>query len=88
MEFTLTSSQDQSGITTKLWRNHPEQTTEQQQERGLITSDRQQNQLQHNLIDRESGRDVRGLPGQPKVAAEALEGYLSGWLDPPEECGV
>ena len=31
VEATLTSSQDQSGITTKLWRNYPEQTTEQQQ---------------------------------------------------------
>ena len=29
MEVTLTSSQDQSGITTQLWRNHPEQTTKQ-----------------------------------------------------------
>ena len=28
VEVTLTSSQDQSGITTKLWRNHLEKTTE------------------------------------------------------------
>ena len=33
MEATLTYSQDQSGITTKLWRNHPEQTTELQREK-------------------------------------------------------
>ena len=48
MEVTLTSSQDQSGITTKLWRNHPEQTTEQWLERSLITSDTQKNQIEHN----------------------------------------
>ena len=29
MEGTLTTYHDQSGITTKLWGNHPEQTTEQ-----------------------------------------------------------
>ena len=29
MEVTLTSSQDQSGTTTQLWRNNLEQTTEQ-----------------------------------------------------------
>ena len=33
VEATLTSSQDQSGITTKMWRNHLEQTTEQYWER-------------------------------------------------------
>ena len=31
MEVTLTY-QDQSGITTQLWRNHPEQKSEQQSE--------------------------------------------------------
>ena len=29
VEATLTSSQDQSGIATKLWRNYSEQTTGQ-----------------------------------------------------------
>ena len=29
IEAKLASSQDQSGITAKLWRNHQEQTTEQ-----------------------------------------------------------
>ena len=28
MEATLTSSHDQSGITTKLWKSHAEQITE------------------------------------------------------------
>ena len=49
MEATLTPSQEKSGIITKLWRNHLEQTTEQQRQRRLITSDTQKNQLQHNL---------------------------------------
>ena len=88
METTLTSSQDQSGITTKLWRNHLEQTTEQQRERSLITTDRQKKQLEHNLTGRECGGDVRGLAGHPQMAAEILEGYLSNQLDPPEKCGV
>ena len=29
LEATLTSYQDQYGITNKLWRNHPEQTPEE-----------------------------------------------------------
>ena len=33
MEDTLTSYQDPSGVTIKLWRNYPEQTTEKQRER-------------------------------------------------------
>ena len=61
--------QDQSGITTKLWRNHPEQTIERWQERSLITSDRQNNQLRHNLTGRECGGDVSGLAGCPQAAA-------------------
>ena len=28
VDVTLTSTQNKSGATTKLWRNHPEQTTE------------------------------------------------------------
>ena len=38
VEDTLTSTQDQSGNTTKWWRNYPEQTTEQEWERTLKTS--------------------------------------------------
>ena len=34
MEATLTSTQDQSGITTKGWRNYPEQTTEQSKKKA------------------------------------------------------
>ena len=49
VEATLTSFQDQSGITTKLCRNYTQQTIELQQKRGLTTSDRQKNQLRHNL---------------------------------------
>ena len=49
METTLTPTEDQSGITTKQWRNFPEQTTEYQWERSLKTLERQKNQLQHNL---------------------------------------
>ena len=72
MEVALTSSQDQSGITTKLWKNHLEQKTEQWRERSLITLDRQKNQLQHNLTGRECGGDSRRLAGHPQVAV--LEG--------------
>ena len=72
MEGTLTYSQDQSGITTKLWKNHPQQTTEQQQERSFITSERRKNQLQHILTGRECGRDAKGLGGWLKMASEAL----------------
>ena len=49
METILTSSQDQSGITTKWWRNYPEQTTEQEQEKSLKTLYTWKNKLQHNL---------------------------------------
>ena len=68
MEDALTSSQNQSGITTKLWRNHLEQTTEQYQERSPITLDRQKNQLQHNLTGKECGGASRRLAGHPQVA--------------------
>ena len=63
MEVTLTPSQDQSGITTKLWRNHPEQTTEQYTERSLRISDRQKNQLQYNLTGKECSGDLSRLAG-------------------------
>ena len=66
MEAALTSSQDQSGITTKLWRNYPEKTTEQQRERSLIISDRQ-NHLEHKQTGKECGGDLR-LAGCPQVA--------------------
>ena len=69
MELTLTSSQGQSGITTQLWRNHPEQTTKQQPERSRITQDRQKNQPLRNLSGKECGRDLRGLAGCPQAAA-------------------
>ena len=49
VEDTLTSTQDQSGNTTKWWRNYTEQTTEQEQEGILKTLYTQKNQLQHNL---------------------------------------
>ena len=88
MEVTLTSSQDQSGITTKLWRSHLEQRTEQYRVRNLITMEGQKKQLWHNLTDRESGRDAIGLADRPQEADEVLEGYLSSQLDPPEKCGV
>ena len=88
VEVTLTSSQDQSGIATKLWRNHPERTTKQQLERILITTDRQKNQLQYNLTGRKCGGAARGLLGHPQEAAEVPEGHLSGQREPPEKCGV
>ena len=53
MEVTLSSSQEQSEITTKWWRNQLEQTTKQWLVRSCVTSDRQKNQLQHNVIGRE-----------------------------------
>ena len=40
--------------------------------------DKQKKQLQHNVTGRECRRDARGLDGLPQVAAEVLEGYLSG----------
>ena len=49
VEATLTSIQDLSGYTTKQWRNYPEQTTEQEQERSLKALYTQKNQLQHKL---------------------------------------
>ena len=49
VEATLTSTQDQSGNTTKWWRNYPQQTTEQERERSLKTLYTQKNQLQHNM---------------------------------------
>ena len=88
VEIALTSSQDQSGIAAKLWRNCLEQTTEQQQERSLITTDRQKNQLQHNVTGRESSGDTRGKAGYTRMAAEVLEGYLSSQLDHPQKCGL
>ena len=42
-------NQDQSGNTNKWWRNYPEQTTEQDQERILKTLYTWKNQHQHNL---------------------------------------
>ena len=70
MEVTLTYFQGQSGITVQLWRNHPEQTTEQQPERSCKILDRQKNQPGHNLSGKECGRDLRGLAGHPQVAAQ------------------
>ena len=72
MELTVMSSQGQSGITTQLWKKHPEQTTEPEQDRSRITSDRQKNKLWHNLSVKEYGGDLRGLAGHSQVAA--LEG--------------
>ena len=57
VEATITFSQDQSGITTKLWRNYPEQTTEQQQERSLISMNREKNHFWYNLSGKECGGD-------------------------------
>ena len=86
MEATLISSQGQSGITSKLWRNYPEQTTKQYIEIGLITSDRQKNHLWHYLTRKECGGDSRRLVGLPQVAVP--EGELSNGLDAPEKCGI
>ena len=49
MKATLTSTQGQSGITTKRWGNYPEQTMEQEQEKSLKTLYTWKNKLQHNL---------------------------------------
>ena len=83
---SITFPQDQSGITNELWRSHLEQTTEQQRERRLITSDRQKNQPQDNLTGKECGGDSRKLAGRPQVAVP--EGQLNNQLDLPEKCGV
>ena len=72
MEVTLISIQGQYGITTQLWRNHPEQTTEQEPKISRITSDRQKNQFRHNLSGKECLRDSRELAGHPQAAV--LEG--------------
>ena len=65
MEVTLTSSQDQSGTTTQLWRSQTEQRTEQEKH---ITLDIQ-NQLRHNRSGKECGRDSRGWTVRPQAAA-------------------
>ena len=72
MEVTVTSSQGHSRITTQLWTNHLEQTTEQQPERRHITSEKEKNQLWHNLPGEECTRDLRGLSGCTQAAE--LEG--------------
>ena len=43
------STQDLSGNTTKWWRNYPEQTSEQKQEKSLKTLYTWKNELKHNL---------------------------------------
>ena len=78
--------QDQSGITTKLQRNHLEKPTELQLARSFTTMDRQKKTLQHNVTGREWGGDMRGLPVLPWVAVEV--GYYSGQGVPPEKCGM
>ena len=52
-----------------------------------MTSDIQ-NQLQQIQSGKECSGDLRGLAGHLQMAAEAPEGYLRGWRDPPEDCGV
>ena len=85
VEATVTSSQNQSGITTKLQRDHPEESTKLQ---CLITKHRQKKPLHHNKTDRQGRASARGLVGLPQEAAEVPEEYFSGWGVPPEKCGV
>ena len=44
--------------------------------------------LQDDMTSKEWDKDTGGLAGLPQVAAEVLEGYLSGWLGPPEKNGI
>ena len=69
MEATLTSTRDQSGIKSKWQRNYPEQTTEQEQERSLKTSDGQKNQLQHNLISPAQDNRRCGWQSDPQITS-------------------
>ena len=32
--------------------------------------------------------DAKGLTGNPQVASEVPDGYLSGRLETPEKCGI
>ena len=51
VEGTLTSSHDQTGITNKLQKNHPEQPTGHQLERSLTTEDLGKKPHQHIETD-------------------------------------
>lgn len=73
LKATLTFSQNQTGITTKIQKNHPDQPTEEQLEKSLITKDLRRGS--HIEMDRKCG-GTRGLAGLPQVAAEVLEVYL------------
>ena len=66
---TLTSTQDQSGITTKWWRNYPQQTTEKEREGNLKTLYTQKNQLQHNLSTPAQQNTRRGGQRDPQLTS-------------------
>ena len=62
-------NQDQSGNTNKWWRNYPEQTTEQDEERSLKTSYTQKNQHQHNLATPAQQNTRRGGQSDPQLTS-------------------
>ena len=78
VEPTLTSFQDQTGITTKLQKNHPEEPTEHQPQGSLITKDLWKKNNHHNETGRKCG-GARGLSGLPWTAAEVPEGCFRSW---------
>ena len=63
------STQDQSGNTTKWWRNYSEQTTERERERILKTLYTQKNQLQHNLLTPARHNTRRGGWSDPQLTS-------------------
>ena len=68
------SNQDLSGNTTKQWRNYSEQTTEQEQEKGLKTLFTQKNQLQYKLP----------TPAQQKTTGEGqTDPQITSWWEGP-----
>ena len=77
VEAKLTSTQDLPGNTTQWWRNNPEQTIEQEQERSFNTLYTRKNQLQQNLSTPAQQNTRHGGWSDPQLP--------TGGEDPPKK---
>ena len=86
MEAALTSSEDQTGITIKLWKIiQNNQLNTSWREALYPQTDRRSPFTTIRLV---GSAEAAGKAGLPQVAAEVPEGYSHGQGVTPETCGV